>query len=58
MKTVLSSREINSPDIWSDWKLSDPEYSDHVVLLSEDSSKFQFIPDRLDDSVHGYGIHF
>lgn len=56
MEVALSSCEINGMDVQSVNKLSNLEYVDGVVPLSEESSKMQVFFDCLDDSVNEFGM--
>lgn len=55
---ALSSREYSGIDIYSDKDLSDLGYADDVVLLSDDTSKLQIFPYRLNDSIGKLGMRF
>lgn len=56
MKTVLSSCEVNSIDIRSDRQMSDLQYADYVILLSEDM--VQVLPDCLNDGAFTFEVRF
>lgn len=56
METPVSSYQYGGIDMYCDRNLSDLEYTDNVVLLSEDSSMLQVFLDHLDDSVCIFGM--
>lgn len=54
IEIALSPRENTGIDIFSDSNLSGLEH----VVMSEDPSELQVFPDRLNDNVGMFGMHF